>query len=55
MGYNALKEIPGLYQWCEFAFAYPEKISSLDLSFNCFTAIPDVSLFLKLFKFFSKS
>ncbi|RNA19331.1 leucine-rich repeat-containing 51-like, partial [Brachionus plicatilis] len=47
LGYNALKEIPGFYQWCEFSFAYPEKISSLDLSFNCFSVIPEEILNLQ--------
>lgn len=42
LGYNALSEINGLYDWCAFTFAFPDKISSLDLSFNCFSNIPDV-------------
>ena len=44
LGYNALKDVPGLYKWCEFSFAYPDRIASLDLSFNCFSNIPDVSI-----------
>ena len=43
LGYNALKDINGLYDWCVFSFAFPNKISSLDISFNCLSNIPDVT------------
>ena len=39
LGYNALTDINGLYDWCCENFLYPDQISSLDLSFNCFTLI----------------
>lgn len=42
LGYNALKDVNGLYEWCEQAFLNPENISSLDISFNCISDIPDV-------------
>lgn len=30
----------GLYDWCVQNFAYPNQISSIDLSFNCLSNIP---------------
>jgi hypothetical protein len=42
LGYNALNEIAGLYEYCTLNFAFPSQINSLDLSFNCFMSIPQV-------------
>ena len=42
LGYNALNNIAGIFEWCEMAFVFPKQISSIDLSFNCFTNIPNV-------------
>lgn len=42
LGYNALTEVNGMYDWCSLNFLKPEQLSSLDLSFNCFTIIPNV-------------
>ena len=41
LGYNALKEIDGLFDWCTTAFAHPKQLSILDLSFNCLGNIPN--------------
>jgi hypothetical protein len=40
-----LKEVNGLYEWCVFSFAYPDRLASLDLSFNCLELIPEVIFF----------
>ena len=42
LGYNALTDINGLYDWCSLNFLKPNEISSIDLSFNCFSNIPMV-------------
>ena len=44
LGYNALADLDGLYEWCGNNFEMPEQITSLDLSFNCFRNVPSVSL-----------
>lgn len=41
LGYNALADLTGLYEWCELNFESPENITSLDLSFNCLQHIPE--------------
>ena len=42
LGYNALNDIVGIREWCDMSFAFPDKISSIDLSFNCLSTIPIV-------------
>ncbi len=53
LGYNALKDIDGLNEWTNSNFVYPDKICSLDLSFNCFDTIPKVNF--NRIKFISNS
>ncbi len=48
LGYNALNELNGLYEWCEECFYKPNQITSLDLSFNCLRNIPNVILIVIL-------
>ena len=43
LGYNALKDIDGLYAWSSSAFAFPQNLSLIDLSFNCLNNISVVS------------
>ena len=38
LGYNALTEVNGLFDWCSQNFT--NEILSLDLSFNCLSNIP---------------
>lgn len=51
LGYNALKDVNGLYDWCVFSFAFPEQIFTLDISFNCLSNIPDVINLLNILEF----
>lgn len=41
LGYNALTEVTGIYEWASDIFLQPELLSSLDISFNCLSHIPD--------------
>ena len=43
VGYNALTGLQGFSEWITEIFAFPKKLASLDLSFNCFANIPEVT------------